>query len=98
ADILVCAGRVSHGVLEQPPVAEAIADRLLQGLELVAQPDKLTAPQFGAVALDNALRLAGVVGMYRDANLAERAHGHREQRLRQVRRDDRRYAVRLEQP
>ena len=40
ADVLVCAGRVGHGVLEQPAVAEAIANRLLQGLELVAQPDK----------------------------------------------------------
>ncbi len=98
ADVLVCAGRVGHGVFEQPAVAEAIADRLLQGLELVAQPDKLTAPQFCAVALDNALRVAGVVGMNRDANLAERAHGHREQRLRQVRSDDRRHSMRLEQP
>ena len=33
-----------------------------------------------------------------DADFAERAHGHREQRLREVRRDDRRHAVGLEKP
>ena len=91
ADVLVRAGRVGHGVLEQSAVAEAIADGSLQRLEFVAEPDNLaglTAPELGTVALDDAPRLVGVVCMNGDANLAERADGHGEQRLRQVRCDD----------
>ena len=42
ADVLVGARRVRHRVLEQSAIAEAVADRLLQRLELVAQPDHLT--------------------------------------------------------
>ena len=38
ADVLVGARRVRHRVLEQAAIAEAVADRPLQRLELVAQP------------------------------------------------------------
>ena len=43
ADVLVGARGVRHRVLEQPAIAEAVADRLLQRLELVAQPHHLAA-------------------------------------------------------
>ena len=60
ADVLVGARGVGHRVLEQAAIAEAVADRLLQRLELVAQPHHLAVLQLGAVALDDALRLLGL--------------------------------------
>ena len=41
ADVLVGARGVGHRVLEQAAIAEAVADRLLQRVELVAQPHHL---------------------------------------------------------
>ena len=99
ADVLVRARRVRHRVLEQPAVAEAVADRLLQRLELVAQPDDLPARELGAVALDDAPRLVGVVRReptMRTSPSALTVSGNTD--CGSVRRDDRRHAVRLEQP
>jgi len=36
---------MGHSVLEQPAIAEAIADRLLQRFELIAQRDDLSVLQ-----------------------------------------------------
>ena len=98
ADVLVGARRVGHRVLEQAAVAEAVADRQLQRLELVAQPHHPAVGQLGAVLLDDALRLLGVGLVDGDADFAQRIDGHREQRLRERRRDDRRHAMCLEKP
>ncbi len=59
-------------MLEQAAIAEAVADRPLQRLELVAQPHDLSVRQPRPVALDDPLRLLRVVGMHGDAHLAER--------------------------
>ena len=45
ADVLVGARGVRHRVLEQAAIAEAVADGLLQRLELVAQPHDLPVLQ-----------------------------------------------------
>ena len=97
ADVLVGARRVGHRVLEQAAIAEAIADRLLQRLELVAQPHDLAVLELGAVALDDALRLVGLAGVDRDAHLGEAVDRHRKDRVRHVGRDHRHDAVGLEQ-
>ena len=64
-------------MLEQPAVAEPVGDGLLQRLELVAQPHDLPVRQLRAVALDDAARLVGVVGVHRNPDLAELVDGQR---------------------
>src|SRR5262249_14726458 len=67
-------------------------------LELVSQPYDLSVHELGAVALDDAPRFSGVLRMYRDPDLAQCVHHHREHTLWQVRCYDCRYAMGLEKP
>ena len=97
ADVLVRAGRVRHRVLEQPAIAEPVADRLLQRLELVAQPHDVAVPELRPVARDDALRVLRVAGVDPDAHLVETVDRQRKDRVRHVRREDRHDPVRFEQ-
>src|SRR5262245_15769503 len=98
ADILVGARGVSHGVLEQPAVAEAIDDRLLERIELVAQAYHLAGFELGAVAVDDPACLAGILGPDGDPYFAELVDVQRKHRVRHGSRQHRHDAVRLEQP
>src|SRR5204863_4301694 len=85
-----------HRMLEQPAIPEAVADRALQVLELVAKPDQLAVLQLGPVALDDPHRLFrfGVMNGY--AHFSGSPGGEREDRLWHVRRHHRHDAVRFE--
>ena len=97
ADVLVGARGVRHRVLEQSAIAEAVADGLLERLELVSQPHQASVGQLAAVTLDDAARLLRVVGMHRQPHLAEPVYRQRKNRMRHVGADDRHHAVRFEQ-
>ena len=73
AHVLVGSRRVGHRMLEEPAVAETVVDRLLQGVELVADPHDLPVGQLRhrSVCLDNPFRLVGVVFVHRNAHFAE---------------------------
>ena len=89
---------MSHRVLDETAVAEAIVDRPLQRFELITQPDDVAAGELGAMAFDDTLRFFRIVRVHRDTRLPERIDGHRKNGRRQVRHDDRGHTMRLEQP
>ena len=97
AHVLVRARGVRHRVLEQPAVAEAIADRLLQRLELVAQAHDLPVLQLGAVRLDDPLRFVRFAFVHRNPDFVEAVDGERENRAGHVGGDERHDAVRLQE-
>ena len=98
AHVLVRPRRVGHGVFEQAAIAEPVADRLLQRLELVAQAHDLPVLQLGAVGVDDPLCLLGVGRVHRDSDVAQPVDRQREDRVRNVRRrDDRHHVVGFEQ-
>src|SRR5204862_4865414 len=83
--------------LHEAAIAEAVTCGALERLELVADPDYAAVRQLGAVALDDPPRLVGVLRVHGDPDLAEPVDRERENRMRKIRGDDRRHAVRLEQ-
>jgi hypothetical protein len=72
---------VGEGVLEKSPVRKAVADALLEVVELVAQPHDLR-PDIFTMALDDRPRRLRGFGANRDANVAERVDRHRPDRVR----------------
>ena len=98
ADVLVGARRVRHRVLEQPAVLEAVADRLLQRLELVAETNDLAVLQLGPVALDDPERLVRLAAVDGDAHVVESLDRQGKDGMRDRRRQHRHDAVRFEQP
>ena len=97
ADVLVGARGVGHRVLEQPAIAESIVDRVLERVELVADPDDFRARDLGAVALDDSARLVRLVRADRDPDFPELVDVHRKHRMQHRGGDDRAHAVGLEQ-
>ena len=87
-----------HGVLDESAIAKPVRRRPLETLELVAQPNHAAVRHLGAVAFDDAPSFVGIFGVDGNPHLAETVDGHGKDRMRQVRPDDGRHAVRLEQP
>ena len=86
---------VRQRVFEQPTVAEAMADSLLEVLELVAKADD-PAPHLVAMTLDDARGFVGIRRMDRYPDLTKRVDGHRQDGLRVAGRADAVDAVTLE--
>src|SRR5262249_55881666 len=85
-------------MLEQPDIAETVAGRPLQRVELIPQADDLARRELGSMAVDQSARLLDVFLVHGQADVAEAFDRQREDAPHRAGRDDGRNPVRFEQP